>query len=914
MENLVSLSVDDVYTVMHSGPKGLDADEAAMRHRIYGANVIQAKAPAHTSFRFLKQLKDWFSLLLIIAAILSWVAGTHGTALFIIIIVFVNAGFTTWQEKRAETAMTAIKHYMPQQAKVVRDGHVTQVSVVDIVPGDLLVLEEGDRVPADARLIEASDLWTNNVPLTGESSPQSRTAFPSEDAPEGSYLNSRNCVFMSTSVVQGEGKAVVFATGMHTKFGEMAGLTIETQADTSPLQKKIHQMAKYFFVIALVIGGAFFLVAYYVLKVHLVSAIFFFIGVMVSCVPEGLQVTVSTVLAFSVLAMAKRHVLIKRLAAVQALGSVTTICTDKTGTITKGEMTTEQVYVNDDEIDITGTGYEIRGTFLEHGMPVHQGENQELDLIMELVARCNFARQTYDAIERKWTIMGDPTDAALLVASLKFGIDLGYLEDKYPFISKIPFTSARKRMVTVHRMEHGAIVFVKGAPFPVFDLCRTIQQNGTTNEFTPETRRAIENQYQSLAEQGLRILGCAFKDISEDDAFDGRDLEKDLTFLGLVAMLDPPREEVRDAVNEAKNAKVNVVIISGDAGPTTLSIAKQVGIVNHDVDIIRGADLMDMSNQAIVENIKEGNVLFARVAPEQKLRIVTALKQAGEIVAVTGDGANDGPSLKAADIGVAMGRSGTDLAREAADMILLDDSFSSIVHAVEAGRVIYENIRKFITYVFAHNWAELIPYVLYVLLNIPLPLLVIQVLSIDLFIDIVPSIALSQEPAEPGILERGPRGVKEAIFNVPTLSRSIFLGLVVTAGALGGCFMVWIAGGWTGSPNLATLNPALYYKGTTMTFAGIVIAQAGDMIACRTTKTSVFSRKLKFNKYIPVGIMYQVTIVCLLSYVPGTVDIFGTVPLGIGNWLYLASLPFVVIGAEELRKAFARSLDRQKHL
>jgi P-type Ca2+ transporter type 2C len=477
----------------------------------------------------------------------------------------------------------------------------------------------------------------------------------------------------------------------------------------------------------------------------------------------------------------------------------------------------------------------------------------------------------------------------------------------------LPFSFERKRMSTVHKLNGNVLIYTKGAPRTILDLCKKILVGNQVEELTEDKLSWIEARIHEFANEGLRVIAVAYKKIPKAEYVKGEGVETALVFVGLAGMRDPPRMEVKDAVLKAKQAGIKTVIITD--GPTAQAIAQEVGIVERDCcQLVRGVDLEDLNDKAIIDEVKKGNVIFARVSPEQKLRIVKVLKDSGEIIAVTGDGANDAPSLKEADIGVAMGASGTDVAREAADIVLLDDSFASIVKAVESGRAIYENIRKFIVYVFSHNWAELIPFVLYAALDIPLPLLVVQVLAIDLAIDVIPSLALSREPPEIGIMLEPPRSIKERLFTRRVLLRSVFIGVIIAIGAMIGCINAWIAGGWHFGMALTSTSSfftsGVYAKGVTMTFAGIVVAQAGNVLACRTSKQSVFKTSLKNNKWIIFGIVSQLSIMAFLVYVPLMNMYFTTAPLSAGDWAFLLSLAVVVVLAEEIRKFFSRRFSK----
>ncbi len=917
------MPIDKVFVELNTSANGLTTEEVKLRLKKYGYNKLSEKRQIPFIHKFITHFKDLFGILLLVAAILSYISGSPELALIILAVVLVNIFVSIFQESRAEKAMETLKSWMPEYAKVIRDGELKKILVREIVPGDIIFLEEGDRVPADARIMEAFDLWTNNVPLTGESEPQPRVAGATKVV-EKAYLYSPNLVFMSTSVSKGQGKAVVYSTGMDTQFGKIASLTQTIKEEESPLQKEIALTAKYDFIIAVVVGTIFFIASFLFLHVPLATSIFFMIGVMVCCVPEGLQVTVSSALAINVLKMVKQHVVVKRLSAVQTLGSVTVICTDKTGTITKGEMTVNKLWVSDYVVDVSGAGYQPEGYFTINGQPLQEEQAASLEKLLEIAALCNGAKLDPPSDKNKsWNVIGDPTDGALLVATLKSSVNIQDALAAKPILDVLPFSFERKRMTTVHKLNGNVLIYTKGAPRNILDVCSKVLIEGKIVELNQENMEWIEARIHEFANAGLRVIAVAYKQMPKNEYKKGEEVENNLIFVGLAGMRDPPRAEVKDAVEKAKQAGIKTVIITGDYGPTAQSIAQDVGIVEKEfAQVIRGVDLEDLSDQAIVDEVKKGNVIFARVSPEQKLRIVKVLKQSGEVVAVTGDGANDAPSLKEADIGVAMGASGTDVAREAADIVLLNDSFESIVKAVESGRAIYENIRKFIVYVFSHNWAELIPYVLYAILAIPLPLLVVQILAIDLAIDVIPSLALSREPPEAGIMEEPPRSLKERLFTRKVFGRSLYIGVIIAVGAMIGCLSTWMAGGWhygmTLTADSAFFTSGVYSKGVTMTFAGIVVAQVGNVLACRTSRQSIFKTSLKTNKWIIAGIISQLSILAFLVYVPLMQKFFGTTALGLTDWAFLISLALIVVFAEEIRKFFVRrfgktSEDLNKH-
>jgi len=911
LEDIVSLQIKEVLDLLATSPNGLSSEEAQQRLAKYGPNNLVEKKKLPIAYKFFTHLKDLFSVLLLFASILAALGQMWGLSLVILVLVVINTVFSLFQEWRAEKAMDTLKSWMPEYAKVTRDGELKKILVKDVVPGDIIVLEEGDRVPADARLIEAYDLWTNNVPLTGESEPQPRTD-KSAKFTDSAYLDAPNLVFMSTSVARGGGRAVAFATGMDTKFGQIAGLTLEIEDVESPLQKEIAYTAKYDFIFAISVGIVFFLLSLSFLHLNFYNSILFMIGVMVACVPEGLQVTVSSALALNVLKMARENVLVKRLSAVQTLGSVTVICTDKTGTITKGEMTVTKMFAANKIVEISGVGYTPIGDFAINGKSPERTEVLTVEKLLEISALCNSAKIEPPSDRNKaWSAIGDPTDGALLVAALKYGLNVHSRLAQTPTSHIIPFDSKRKRMTTIHKDHNKTLVYTKGGPRSMLSICNRIMLNDKIEELAGENLRIVEGKIREFANEGLRVIAVAYNELAEDADVKDKDIETNMILVGLAAMKDPPRPEIKEAVQQAKKAGIKIVIITGDYGPTAQAIAMEVEIANvENCRIIRGIDLETRSDQDIVEEVARGNVIFARVSPEQKLRIVKVLKEHGEIVAVTGDGANDSPSLREADIGIAMGVSGTDVAREASDMILLDDSFASIVKAVESGRAIYDNLRKFIIYVFSHNWAELAPYVLYALFGLPLPLLVVQVLAIDLGLDVIPSLALSREPPEPGIMQEPPRNVKERLFSKSVFLRSLYLGFIIAAGAMIGCLSAWSAGGWHLGMLEKDMNPLVYAKGTTMMFAGIVIAQVGNVLACRTSKVSIFRTSLKSNKWIWLGIASQISILSLIVYVPFLQGLFGTTAIESIDWAYLTLLAGIVVFAEEIRKFFARRFSK----
>ena len=646
MEKAASMPLQELFDELNTSPNGLTTVEALQRLKTHGFNMLIEKKQTSIIYRLIGQFKDLFGILLLVASALAAIGGMPELSIGILAVVLINVFFSLFQESRAEKAMQTLKNWMPEYAKVIRGGELAKILVKEIVPGDIIVLEEGDRVPADARLTEAFDLWTNNVPLTGESEPQPRSMEPGKTM-DKAYLDSPNLVFMSTSVAKGQGKAVVTMAGMGTQFGKIANLTQTVREETSPLHKEIERMAKYDFVLAVAVGLAFFVASIVWLHLDYVTSILFMIGVMISLVPEGLQVTVSSALAINVLKMVKQNVLVKRLSAVQTLGSVTVICTDKTGTITKGEMTVKKLWVRDQIVEVSGIGYNPTGDFTENGQPLEAKNAAAIEKLLEISALCNGAKIEPPSDRNKmWNVIGDPTDGALIVAALKYDLNIDDALIRKPIINIIPFNFTTKRMSTVHQLNGDVYVYTKGAPRSVLSICTRILVNNHVEVLTSHNLRLIEERIHDFATEGLRVIAVAYKQIPKSKYSKTKPVDEGMVFVGLAAMMDPPRLEVKSAVTMAKQAGIKTVIITGDYGPTAEVVAHEVGIVTKESsNVIRGVALDTLSDEAIVDAVKKGNVIFARVSPAQKLRIVKALKKSGGIVAVIGGGANNGPTL-----------------------------------------------------------------------------------------------------------------------------------------------------------------------------------------------------------------------------------------------------------------------------
>jgi len=916
----------EVYGALDSSPRGLTSEEAAARLARYGRNELPKSKGRPIILRFFGQFTDLFAVVLMVASAITFLAygiqSPHDInnlelAVAILMVVVLNAVIGFFQEYSAEKTAEALQAMVPRATRVIRDGERQEIEAANLVPGDLVALEAGDAVSCDCRVVDAYDLSVNNVALTGESDPVGRTTDPSR--PDSDLIESRNCVFMGTSVVNGTGKAVAFATGLQTEFGRIFQLTAQVVEEKSPLQRQVAIMAKRVSVIAIGLGAVLFALRASTSQQRVVDSFVFALGVMVALVPEGLPATLSVSLAIGVRRMAKKNALIKKLLAVETLGSTTVICTDKTGTLTKAEMTLQSVWESGRTHAVSGVGY------------APEGQVKEADTAREVLrvgALCADAKLLAPDAHGGWRILGDTTEGSIVVAAAKAGIDVNAETDKAPRVAEFPFDSDRKLMSTVHRLagdqkEH--VAYVKGSPQELLARCTRVLWDGQEVGLTDARRTEIAAANDAMAGQALRVLAIGRRTVgSAQPAQD--EVERDLVFLGLVGMLDPPRPEVSDAVAQCRNAGIRVIMVTGDYGLTAEAIARKVGIVVGDkACVVSGADLEQIDDAQLQKILAENwEIVFARVKPEHKMRVVSTLKDMGEIVAVTGDGVNDAPALKRADIGVAMGVTGTDVAREAAVMVLLDDSFASIVAAVELGRSVYQNIRKFLIYLFSHNIAELTPILLGTFLDFPLvALTALQVLAIDLGSDVMPALALGAEPPEPGIMDRPPRPPSEPLFSAAVVRRFLFLGIIQSIGV---CFaFFWrihsahlpfrMFNSASGSPYPA--NPIArhaYREALTMTEAGIVMSQFFNGFAVRTDEQSVFKVGVLTNKPLVAAEFLGIGIVSCISYLHPLQSVFHTTGLTIYDWLMLASFGALLLVADEIRKAVVRAKRRRRTL
>ena len=883
------LSALDAVASLKSVVTGLSNAEVERRLHEFGVNEVAKVAGVPLWLRLVKEFITFFSLLLWVAAGLAFFAewsepgeGMAKVGYAIVTVILVSGLFSFWQEYRVEQTLAALRKLLPQQAQVLRDGKIIRVPAAQLVPGDIVHLEQGDNIPADCRLIEAFAARVNNAAVTGESLPKARDA---EASKADDLIDSKNVMLAGTSMVSGQAKAVVFATGMQTEFGKIAHLTQTAGEEVSPLRKEIGHLSRLTAVLAVLISLLFFSLGW-IIGIPFWKDFIFAIGIIVAMVPEGLLPTLTLALVLATQRMAKRNVLIRYLPSVETLGSTTVICTDKTGTLTQNHMVVRQLYL---------------GEAYDSAVAVRQ----ELGLAKRyrpffLAARmCEDLKETEN--QGSPAFLGDPMEVALVDMSLRFTADL----PRYPRLDEIPFDADRMRMSTVHQAPEGLVLYCKGALESVLPLCQQILGDEKMQPLGVEAKARIVQAQDAMAQRGLRVLAFAYRTLTV--GYDRKRLEEDLVFAGLAGLEDPPRPEVPEALRKCQEAGIKVIMVTGDHPRTATAIAREIGLVKSDnPTVITGGQLRRYSIIQLQLALDAKEVIFARVVADQKMRIVEALRDKKQIVAVTGDGVNDAPALKAAHIGIAMGIAGTDVAKEAADMVLLDDNFASIVSAVEEGRAVFENIRKFLTYVLVHNVAELIPYLGFLLFKIPLALTPVQALSIDMGSDTLTALGLGVEKPDPQIMRRPPRPHGERLMNWPLAFRAyLFLGLMEAAGAMAAFFFVLNIAGWKYGQNLAAKDP-VYLQATTACLSAIIVMQIVNVFLCRSATRSLFSTGLRGNRLIIIGVISEITILLLIAYTPWGNSLLGTAPVGEKVWRIIIPFAIGMFLLEELRKWLAR--------
>jgi len=852
----------EIFREFNSGKEGLTVAGAEKSLQIHGPNELISKKKINPIKIFLEQFHSFVVYILIAALVISIFLGEKIDAIVIGVIVILNSIFGFVQEYKAEKSIEALKKLASLKATVIRDGKEKEIDAKQLVPGDIIVLETGDKIPADSRLIEIVELQTQEAALTGESLPVKKDL---KILPVKTPLAEKfNMIFSGTIVTSGKGKAIVTGTGMNSEIGKIAKLIEEAEEGLTPLQIKLNQLGKWLGIATILIAGVVFLGG--VLKGG--SYIEFFIiavSLAVAAIPEGLPAVVTIGLAIGVQKMIKKNALIRKLPSVETLGSTTVICTDKTGTLTKNEMTVKKIYSNNKIIDVTGSGYEIKGEFFHNNKKINP---KEISLLLNIGILNNDA-----AFDNK-NVIGDPTEAALIVSAAKAGFNKAEIQKQHPRKDEILFTSERKIMTTMHNIDGENFAYVKGAPEVVLSKCNFIKENGKVKKLTEKRKNEILEINEKFANNALRVLGFAYKTV-----LDKKRAEKNLIFVGLQGMMDPPRAEVKEAIKKCKRAGIKVVVITGDNEVTAKAVAHAIGIEG---ESLTGKDLEKLNETELEKRVEEISI-YARVNPEHKTKIVAALKKEGHIVAMTGDGVNDAPALKNADIGISMGITGTDVAKEASDMILTDDNFASIVNAVEEGRGIYDNIKKFVEYLLSSNLGEVLTIFIAIMIGLPLPLIAIMILWINLVTDGLPALALSVDPEDPDIMERKPRDKNERIISNAIIARMVIVGVVMMIGTLG-IFKLY-----NPETNLAYAQ--------TIAFSTLMFYQMFNVLNCRSEFNSLFKIGVFSNMKLWGAILISVIMQIIVIHTPLS-TYFKTVPLTLIDWGYVilvASTVFIIV-------------------
>jgi sodium/potassium-transporting ATPase subunit alpha len=882
------LPVDAAFAALRSGPAGLSKADAAARRIEFGPNRIERLPSTPLFLRFIGQFTHFFAVLLWAAALLALMAdvqmpgqGMLTLAAAIVGVIVINGAFSFWQEYRAEETMGALQRLLPHQVRAQRDGTVSVIPSEDVVPGDVIFLTAGDDVPADCRLVEGFGVRVNNATVTGEARAVSREVCPSIEA---DLLRSRNVLLAGTSVASGEAKALVFATGMHTAFGRIAQLTQTTVDRPSPLQKEIAALSRLIAVMAVAIGATVFLIGQFI-GLSISVSLVFAIGIIVANVPEGLLPTVTLAMAMAARRMTKRRTLVRHLPSVETLGSASVICTDKTGTLTENRMEIRSIYVP--------------GSFVDPVVPQDPTFAAGHRRFLECASCCHDLRYAGEGERSEW--LGDPMEIALVRMARRALGRLPHCER----IDEIPFEPDRKRLVTVHQAAGEIVLFVKGAPEELLPRARWLDVEDRREPLSAERDHAFTKAATDMADRGLRVLAFAYRVLPAGYVL--ADAEQDLVLTALVGFEDPPRPEVPVAIRRCREAGIKIVMVTGDHPHTALAVARAIGLVQStNPTLLTGDDLSGMSDTQIQLALDAPEIVCARVNADQKLRIVTALQRKQWIVAVTGDGVNDAPALRAADIGIAMGISGTDVAREASDVVLLDDNFASIVDAVEEGRAIFENIRKFLTYILTSNVPELIPYLAFAFARVPLALTIVQILAVDLGTDMVPALGLGAEPPGADVMRRPPRSRQDRLLTPGLLVRAyLFLGVLEAVAAMAAFFFVLVGAGWQWGGVLSP-NDVQYRQATTACLTAVVIMQVVNVYLCRSRQRSALSRPLFANHLITAGIIAEVALILLIDYSAGGNAVFGTAPIGHRVWLFVVPFALAMLMLEEGRKAIVR--------
>ncbi|MBN2142486.1 calcium-translocating P-type ATPase, SERCA-type [Candidatus Woesearchaeota archaeon] len=889
---------DVVRNLASSSDLGLRREEANARLEKYGPNKLVAAKRSSIIAKFFAQLSELMVVILIMAGGIAFVLGETIDATIIFFIVILNAIIGVIQEYKAEKAIEALKRMISPHTIVIRDGHEKTIGVEELVPGDIIILEEGSKVPADARIIDESMVRVDEASLTGESVPHAKTSAIIEDK-DTPLADRNNMIFMGTTITSGRCKAIVVETGMHTEFGKIAGLTSEIKEEKSPLQKELVNVGKFLAKATLVICLVVFALGIFDGR-PFVAMFLFAVSLGVAAVPEGLPATMTIALALGVQRMARRKAIIRKLSSVETLGSTTVICTDKTGTLTKNQMTVKRVYLNNRILDVEGEGYEPKGRFLHEEEPYH---NAHLLKLLRSGLLCNNAELVQE--KNGWSMIGDPTEGALAVSAEKAGLSPEHARQEYARIHEIPFSSDKRMMITVHKRIMGKkrefIAFMKGSSDAVLQRCSFVELEGKQKKLSPKEKEKIRSANENMGAEALRVLGFAYKilkakDVKNFSRFD----EKGFTFQGLQGMIDPPRPEVKDAVLKCREAGIRIFVITGDQGLTAKAIAKEIGIADDETRIFTGTELDALSDEEL-SGVLEQEAVFARMTAENKMRIVDHLMKDGQVVAVTGDGVNDAPALKRADIGVAMGITGTDVSKEASKMVLTDDGFATIVNAIEEGRTIYSNITKFIRYMLSSNMGEIIAILIAMFLILPfLPpefsfITAVQILWVNLGTDVLPALALGVEPPASGIMKKKPRNPKEKIITTKHFMDWIIAGFIIGSGTV----LAYLL--YAGDP----------LKAGTMAFNVLVLFQLTNVFNCRHETKSIFTLKPWSNPMLLLAVAVTVGLQFAVINFSALQVWFKTAPLSLEDWGVAVLFSLSIVVYDEIRKVLWHIKERK---
>lgn len=866
--------------------KGIQSSTLEKRKETYGLNELEKKKQTTVLQMFLEQFKDYMILILMVASIVSIFIGEVTDAVVILAIVVLNACFGVYQEYRAGKALEALQKMSAPNATVIRDGELISVPSIDIVPGDIVQLDTGDYVPADVRIIESTNLQIDEAALTGESVPVNKLTDVIDEEKIG-IGDQKNLGFMSTLVTYGRGKGVVVGTGMNSVIGKIAELIQVEDEKQTPLQKNLNQLSKILGNICLAVCAIVFVLGI-IRGEDLLDMFMTAVSLAVAAIPEGLPAVVTIVLALGMQRMVKHNAIMKKLHAVETLGSTTVICSDKTGTLTQNQMTIVEMYLPDTPLTVTGEGYEPKGDIQFNNQTLDLEQEPALKRLVEIQAFCNDSR--LEEKDSNWTIAGDPTEGAMRVVAEKAGYSYASLGDIKPRLQEIPFDSTRKLMTTFHEEENAYVAYTKGAPDVLLERSTHIERrNGDIEELTDQEREQLLNENKNMAKKALRVLGMAYKKLeSIPEQPSPENSENELIFSGLVGMIDPARPEVIDAVGLCKEAGIRTIMITGDYRETAAAIAKNIGIIESDDQVMNGLEIDNLTDEELQDVIKH-TFVFARVSPEHKVRIVQAVKSNDEVVAMTGDGVNDAPALKRADIGIAMGITGTDVTKETADMILTDDNFASIVSAVEEGRVIYSNIRKFVFFLLSCNVGEILCILVAMLMNWPIPLLPIHLLWINLVTDAFPALALGAEKKEPGLMKAKPRSTDEPIINRDMIINIAVQSIAMTIAVLFAFYLGW--------------NNYGVEVGRTYAFVTLITCELLRAYSARSEHVSLFKIGVFSNKFMNLATVVSFSMMIVVLAFPALREIFDLTLLDLSNWevILIAILP-VVFG--ELTKVF----------